>query len=87
MDAPVQGRVLSITADGAKVTRATVATLAPVEFIALQALRALTLPGIGRPEDAAAIEALLKSAPDLDAKVQDQAKEAFIAVRRKAESR
>jgi hypothetical protein len=88
VDAPVPGKVLAITEEGAKVAKGDpIATFAPVEVIALQALRALTLPAIGRPEDAEVIEAFLKSSPDLDAIVQDQAKEALLAVRQKAESR
>jgi hypothetical protein len=83
VETPVPGRVLTLAADGAKVTRGEiVATLSAAQSNAFEALRALTLPGIGRPEDAAVVEAFLQATPDLEKQVQDQAKEALLALER-----
>jgi hypothetical protein len=76
------GRILTIAADGATVAAGTeIVTLAAGQAPALHALGALTLPGIGRPEDAAVIEAFLAATPDLDDKVRNQAKQAILAVK------
>ena len=81
VEAPVEGRVLSIEADGIQVSRgATVATLGPAPSSAYEALRALTLPSIGKPEDVAAIEAFLKAVPDAEQQVKDQAQQALAAL-------
>jgi hypothetical protein len=78
---PVPGRVLSIGADGARVARGeTIATLAAAQSHAYQALRALTIPGIGRPEDAAVIASFLEATPDLEKQVREQANRALRAV-------
>jgi hypothetical protein len=83
VDTPVPGRVLTLTSDGTRVSRGeTVATLSAAQAFGLEALRALTLPGIGRPEDAAVIEAFLKATPDLEKQVQEQAKETLLAINR-----
>jgi hypothetical protein len=83
VDTPIPGRVLTLAADGAKVAKGeTVATLSAAQSSALEALRALTLPGIGRPEDVGAIEAFLGATPDLESKVEDQARQAILALRR-----
>jgi len=81
--APVEGKVLSIAAEGAQVAQgATVATIGPDPASANSALQALTLPGIGRPEDAEAIEAFLKAMPDLQKEVKEQAQQALLAVKK-----
>jgi HEAT repeat protein len=83
VNAPVEGRVLTITAEGAEVAQgALVATIGPDPASANSALQALTLPGVGRPEDAEVIEAFLKSMPDLQQQVRDQAQQALLAVKK-----
>jgi hypothetical protein len=78
----VPGKVLSQHADGARVAAGeTVATVGAAPAYAFQALRALTLPGIGRPEDAEVIEAFLRDTPSLNDETREQAQEAIAAVR------
>jgi hypothetical protein len=78
---PIPGRVLSIGADGARVGRGeTIATLAAAQSHAYPALRALTMPGIGRPEDAVVIEGFLNATPDVEKEVREQASRALRAI-------
>ena len=84
VEAPVEGRVLSIEADGIQVSRGmTVATVGAAPGSAYEALRALMLPGIGKPEDVAAIEAFLKAVPDAEKQVKDQAQQAILALQQR----
>jgi biotin carboxyl carrier protein len=83
VNAPLAGKVLSIAAEGVAVEKgAQVATIGPDPASANSALQALTLPGVGRPEDAEVIEAFLKSMPDLQAEVKDQAQQALLAIKK-----
>lgn len=83
VDAPTPGRVLTVAGGGTRVTKGqVVATLAAAQSNAYQALRALTLPGIGLAEDVAVIERFLKETPDLEDEVRAQATRTIAALKR-----
>lgn len=80
---PVPGRVRMVAADGARFAKGeVVARLGAAQSSALQALRALILPGIGRVGDVAVIEAFLKTTPDLEKEVEEQARATIAQLKR-----
>lgn len=79
---PVLGRVVKLAASGARVAEGeVVAVVAASQAAAMNALAALALPGIGRPEDVAAVEAFTAATPDLEANVAAQAAATIKALR------
>ncbi|HYC77638.1 MAG TPA: HEAT repeat domain-containing protein [Planctomycetota bacterium] len=72
--APVMGKVTHIIETGTAVAADdVVAVVAAAQSAADLAMKALVLPGVGRPEDAEAVEAFLNATEDLDPQVKAQA--------------
>lgn len=79
---PVPGRVTKLFKNGETVAVGdTVALLAPSQSAGMNALAALALPGVGRPEDAAAVDAFAKTTPDLQPQVAKQIEATKAALR------
>ncbi len=79
---PVLGRVMALPADGKTAAVGDVlAKLAPSQAAGMNALAALALPGIGLPEDVAAIEEFLRLNPSLEPQVAKQARIVIAALR------
>jgi HEAT repeat protein len=79
---PVLGRVMSLATDGkAVVPGDMLARLAPSQAAGMNAMAALALPGMGRPEDVAVIEEFLRHQPTLQPQVEKQAQATKSALR------
>lgn len=74
---PIDGRATAVAADGTTLNEGDVIASVLSQASALHAMQALVLPGIGRREDAEAIERFLDAYRDADGKVLDQAKAAI----------
>lgn len=80
---PIDGRATAVAADGASLGEGDVIASVLSQASALHAMQALVLPGIGRREDAEAIERFLDAFRDADGKVLDQAKAAIAVLKQR----